>query len=49
MQKKVDELNLVARLSEIVFGDGFCIMGFGPRDYQKYLLLARLVKHKQIL
>lgn len=44
MQKKVDELNLVARLSEIVFGDGFLHYGFWPKGLPKVSSLSALGK-----
>lgn len=44
MQKKVDELNVVARLSELVFGDGFLHYGFWPRGLPNVVSLSALGK-----
>lgn len=44
MQKKVDELNIVARLSESVFGDGFLHYGFWPEGAPKVTSLSALGK-----
>lgn len=44
MQKKVDELNLVARLSELVFGDGFLHYGFWPHGLPNVPSLCSLGK-----
>ena len=44
MQKKEDELNWVARLSEIVFGDGFLHYGFWPQGLPNVPSLCALGK-----
>lgn len=44
MQKKVDELNIVARLSELVFGDGFLHYGFWLNGLPKAPSLCALGK-----
>lgn len=44
MQKKVDELNIVARLSESVFGHGFLHYGFWPEGAPKVSSLSALGK-----
>jgi SAM-dependent methyltransferase len=44
MKKKTDELNIVARLSELVFGDGFLHYGYWPTGLPNVVSLSALGK-----